>query len=115
MREKSAPISIFHKAKESWGLLTESQTRVMESTDRTRVHIFRVRNRDGGCARSESSLCLYCFALEVSSENRAAFLEEPVLQTEPTPSLKALLPSARQPKPGAAGTEGSWTDDVLHF
>lgn len=57
--------------------------------------------------------CLYCFALDVSAKSRAVFLEEPVLQAEPSPALKALLPSTGQPGPGAAG--GTWTDDESHF
>lgn len=61
----------------------------------------------------EVSQCLCCFALELSSKDRAVFSGGGC--AEPIPALKALLPSTRQPKPETAGNRETWTDDVLHF
>lgn len=63
------------------------------------------------------SQCFYCFALELSSENRAVFLEEPVLQAEPSPALKALLGTAKtwgSRECGGPGLMMCYISDSLH-
>lgn len=59
--------------------------------------------------------CLYCFALEVSSKNKAVFLEEAVPQQSQSQLWRPCCLHQDSQNLRCREHEGAWTDDVLHF